>query len=174
MPQMTGLTLFQYLQDRYPDLAVVFVTAINDLDMAVEHLKVGAYDYIVKPVTRKRSQQVVEEALTKRQAVLEDKQHRELLEERVSFQARGLEAKDRELSSLNRVFQSRLSQQFGAEEAEYLKVQTSKEKQLRETITYVRRTLGQCRQLVSLDPTRASSLLMELETSLMRAEEDAT
>ena len=167
MPQMTGLTLFHYIRDLYPDMATVFVTAINDLDMAVEHLKTGAYDYIVKPVTRKRSQQVVEEALTKLQAILEDNQRRHRLEEQVSLQAKGLEAKDRELSSLNRVFQARLSEQFGETEAEYLKVQASKENQLREAITSIQIDLRRCRQLISLDPGRASSLLEEMETSLV-------
>ena len=60
MPGMTGLSLFERVRERYPDLAVIFVTAWDDLNIAVQNLKNGAYDYVVKPVTRKRLQQAVE------------------------------------------------------------------------------------------------------------------
>jgi DNA-binding NtrC family response regulator len=54
MPRMTGLSLFQHLTELHPDTAVVFITAIDDVSVAVEHLKKGAYDYVCKPVSRAR------------------------------------------------------------------------------------------------------------------------
>ena len=109
MPTMTGLTLFRHIKELYPDLAVIFVTAVDDLNLAVEHLKTGAYDYIVKPVTRSRLWQAVEETLEKRDAALEEAQHRDGLEEQRVRQARDLEAKTREISALNRMFYGTLS-----------------------------------------------------------------
>ena len=38
MPGMTGLSLFQRLKELYPQLAVIFITGVDDLDLAVEHL----------------------------------------------------------------------------------------------------------------------------------------
>ena len=52
MPGMSGLTLFQQARALHPDLAVIFVTAVRDIHTAVENLVNGAYNYLVKPVTR--------------------------------------------------------------------------------------------------------------------------
>lgn len=90
MPGMTGLTLFQHMKERYPDVAVVFSTAVNDVTIVVDHLKYGAYDFMVKPVSWKRLLQVVSEALDRRHALLQDKQNRKFLEERLYHQARDL------------------------------------------------------------------------------------
>lgn len=73
MPGMTGLNLFRHMTDRFPDTAVIFDTAVDDLSLAVRQLKDGAYDYIVKPVARKRLLNSVEEALYKRNALLKDR-----------------------------------------------------------------------------------------------------
>ena len=93
MPGMTGLSLFQRVSELYPDISVIFVTALNDLDLVVEHLKNGAYDYIVKPVRRKRLLQAVGDALHRRSVGLEDILHRRHLEELVTHQAKALRRK---------------------------------------------------------------------------------
>ena len=110
MPGMTGLNLFQHLKERFPDLAVIFLTAVDDAEFAVNNLKGGAYDYIVKPVTRKRLRQAVEGALERRQAMSNEKGYLNLLEEQVVRQSAELESRSRELGALNRVFQTDLSE----------------------------------------------------------------
>ena len=75
MPGMTGLSLFGHITDRFPDTAVIFDTAVDDLSLAVRQLKEGAYDYMVKPVSRKRLLHSVEEALSKRRSLLNDRPH---------------------------------------------------------------------------------------------------
>ena len=116
MPTMTGLSLFQHMKERHPEVAVVFITAVDDLKIAVEHLKIGAYDYVVKPVTRKRLHQVVEETLEKLKAMLDEKHQRELLEEQTASQTTELDARAREVSALNRIVQSELTQKFTEDE----------------------------------------------------------
>ena len=74
MPGMSGLTLFERIMERYPDVAVIFITGMNDVNIAVRHLKHGACDYLVKPVTLGRLKQAVEETLDKRNAMLGDSQ----------------------------------------------------------------------------------------------------
>ncbi|MCG6964840.1 MAG: sigma-54 dependent transcriptional regulator [Acidobacteria bacterium] len=50
MPKMDGTQVLSELKRRWPDLSVVILTAINDIQKAVEVTKLGAYDYLVKPV----------------------------------------------------------------------------------------------------------------------------
>ena len=116
MPGMTGLTLFQHVRERYADVAVILLTAVDDTDIAVKHLTHGAYDYIVKPVTRERLRQAVEGALDKRRAMVEGQQRLRLLEEQTARQGRELKAKTREISALNRASQFDLSKRLIQEE----------------------------------------------------------
>jgi PAS domain S-box-containing protein len=69
---MTGLSLFDYIKEIYPDVAIVFLTAVNDANLGALVLKNGASDYIVKPVTRKRLLQAVQDALERREAALQE------------------------------------------------------------------------------------------------------
>ena len=116
MPGMSGLSLYQHIKQVYPHVTVVFVTAVDYLSIAVNHVKDGAHDYVVKPVTSERLCRVVEEALAQRRVAPEEARHRKLLEERASRQAEQLEARVRELSSLSRVYQAELSTNTAPEE----------------------------------------------------------
>jgi len=49
MPVMDGLTLLRKIKERYPDLPVIMITAHATIDNAVQSMKEGAYDYIMKP-----------------------------------------------------------------------------------------------------------------------------
>lgn len=49
LPDLSGIELIGSLQHRIPDVDVVMLTAVNDARTAVEALKSGAIDYILKP-----------------------------------------------------------------------------------------------------------------------------
>jgi two-component system nitrogen regulation response regulator GlnG len=49
MPGMDGLALLKKLQDRYPDLPVIIMTAHSDLESAVSAFHGGAFEYLPKP-----------------------------------------------------------------------------------------------------------------------------
>ncbi len=49
MPHMDGITLLKKLKESDPDIAVVMMTAYGDIQTAVEAMKLGAYDYLLKP-----------------------------------------------------------------------------------------------------------------------------
>jgi DNA-binding NtrC family response regulator len=51
MPDVSGLDLCRYVAEHRPDVPVVMVTGHGDMDVAVSALRVGAYDFIVKPLT---------------------------------------------------------------------------------------------------------------------------
>jgi len=49
MPQMDGLTFAGQLQNLRPEIPVILITAFGSIETAIEAMKRGAYDYIVKP-----------------------------------------------------------------------------------------------------------------------------
>ncbi len=51
MPYMDGLELLKVIRGNCPYTECIMVTALNDAQLAVECLKRGAYDYLVKPIT---------------------------------------------------------------------------------------------------------------------------
>jgi DNA-binding NtrC family response regulator len=54
MPYMSGIELLEKIHNEFPHISVLIITADNDLDNAVECMKNGAFDYIVKPVEHSR------------------------------------------------------------------------------------------------------------------------
>lgn len=66
MPHLTGDALLEQINTDYPDIPVIILTAIDDLSTAVECMKKGAFDYLVKPVERNRLVAAVKRALEMR------------------------------------------------------------------------------------------------------------
>jgi diguanylate cyclase (GGDEF)-like protein len=52
MPVMTGTDLVQHVRERWPEQDIVVVTGVVDVKSAVDAMKVGATDYILKPFDR--------------------------------------------------------------------------------------------------------------------------
>ena len=52
MPEMDGMAMLSHIKNTSPGTEVIMVTAINEARTAVECLKRGAYDYLVKPVAK--------------------------------------------------------------------------------------------------------------------------
>ncbi|MCZ2722452.1 sigma-54 dependent transcriptional regulator [Marinomonas sp. 15G1-11] len=48
MPNVSGKELLTWLNEEYPDVCVIILSGINQLDTAVECVKLGAFDYFVK------------------------------------------------------------------------------------------------------------------------------
>jgi DNA-binding response OmpR family regulator len=51
LPGLSGMDLLKTVEKRYPMTAIIMITAVNDLNTAVEAMKLGASDYIIKPFT---------------------------------------------------------------------------------------------------------------------------
>lgn len=49
LPGMSGIELLRELWLNHSDVPIIMITAVNDIDTAVEAMKLGAVDYIVKP-----------------------------------------------------------------------------------------------------------------------------
>jgi DNA-binding NtrC family response regulator len=52
MPFITGKELLPQIRQRFPEIPVIVMTAVNDVETAVELMREGAYDYLVKPVKK--------------------------------------------------------------------------------------------------------------------------
>ncbi|MBN1577845.1 MAG: sigma-54-dependent Fis family transcriptional regulator [Chitinispirillaceae bacterium] len=50
MPHITGLELLEAIREKHPEMVVIVVTGSNNVSTAVECMKRGVYDYLVKPV----------------------------------------------------------------------------------------------------------------------------
>lgn len=91
MPGMTGSELLREVRLRHPDVAFVLITAVAEVEVAVECLSAGAMDYITKPFVFEEVRARVAQALEKRRLMRENRDYQERLEERVREQAERLE-----------------------------------------------------------------------------------
>ena len=91
MPKMDGLELLRRVRGRWPDTAVVMITAVADVEVAVSCLAIGAMDYLTKPFHLEEVRARVAQALEKRRLVMENRGYQESLQEKVAVQARRLE-----------------------------------------------------------------------------------
>jgi putative nucleotidyltransferase with HDIG domain len=83
MPVMDGFTLMKNLGDLTEQIPVVVITSFGDIDVAVDAIRLGAYDYIVKPFNISQVTISVKRALERRQLLLENIQYKKSLEHKV-------------------------------------------------------------------------------------------
>ena len=79
MPGMDGLELLKVARTVAPETEVVLMTAYGTVEIAVEAMKEGAYDFITKPLKRHDVLRAVGKALEKAQLLAENRQLRELV-----------------------------------------------------------------------------------------------
>jgi two-component system, NtrC family, nitrogen regulation response regulator NtrX len=74
MPQMDGLELLQKASERHIDTQIIMVTGHGDVNTAIEATRLGAFDYIEKPLDLNRLLVSIRNALDKSSLVTETKQ----------------------------------------------------------------------------------------------------
>lgn len=74
LPGITGIELLKRIKEQLPEQIVIITTAYASLETAVEALRTGAYDYVVKPVMHEEIKQIVKNALT--QGALQEENNR--------------------------------------------------------------------------------------------------
>lgn len=72
MPLMDGIKLLQATRVIYPHVPVILVTGHATIETAVQTMKGGAYDYIVKPFTRSNIVKTLEQAMRMRTLMIEN------------------------------------------------------------------------------------------------------
>ncbi len=81
MPGMDGITLQKRVREIDRDAAIIILTAYASVETAVEALKLGAFDYITKPVDPDDLSHVVQNALRQRELTEENLRLREKVSE---------------------------------------------------------------------------------------------
>jgi response regulator RpfG family c-di-GMP phosphodiesterase len=99
MPGHDGFWLLEKLRDAHPDTAVVMLTAYGDTEAAVECLRNGAADYLLKPPKVTELIRAIERALGRRRLELARTKYRRSLENRVREKTAELSRALRELEA---------------------------------------------------------------------------
>ncbi len=81
MQDGNGIALLDRIHEQQPQLPVVMVTAIHDISVAIDSMRRGAYDYLLKPFERDHLVNTVERALSHRQALQESHNYQQNLEQ---------------------------------------------------------------------------------------------
>ncbi len=83
MPEMDGIKLLDWIRNYDPEVPVIMVTAIHDISTALEAIRRGAYDYILKPFEKDQLFMGVGRALQHRRLVAENRNYQRNLEQEV-------------------------------------------------------------------------------------------
>src|SRR6266566_584315 len=91
MPNMTGVELVPKALALDSDLAIIMLTAIDEPRTAIECMKLGAYDYLIKPVDLDELEMSLQGALRLRQLEIDRRQLEQWLAREVAVRTRDLE-----------------------------------------------------------------------------------
>jgi DNA-binding NtrC family response regulator len=73
MPQMSGMELLKVTKEYVPDAKVVMMTAYGTVENAVEAMKLGAFDYVMKPFSADEIELVLKRAFEHKRLILENR-----------------------------------------------------------------------------------------------------
>ncbi|MDY6892700.1 MAG: response regulator [Chloroflexota bacterium] len=96
MPGLSGMEVLRHVTERYTDIAVIMLSALVDTETAVESMRLGAYDYITKPVSLNTLVLRVEKALERRRLIVENREYHLRLEQKVGLQVEQIQRYYRE------------------------------------------------------------------------------
>ncbi len=86
MPGMDGLQVLLEVKKEFPDIEVIIMTAYGSVNTAVEAIKSGAYDYIVKPFDPEEVALLIKKILEHKNLILENILLRQKLEDKYEFE----------------------------------------------------------------------------------------
>jgi DNA-binding NtrC family response regulator len=72
MPKIDGVEVLRRIKEGHPDIDVIMITGLSEIETAVKSMKLGAFDYLPKPFDPDEITLVVQRALERRQLVQEN------------------------------------------------------------------------------------------------------
>jgi putative nucleotidyltransferase with HDIG domain len=81
MQDGNGLALLEHIHAENPNLPIIMVTAIHDISVAIDSMRRGAYDYVLKPFEREHLVATVQRAIEHRKALQETRTYQQNLEQ---------------------------------------------------------------------------------------------
>jgi len=97
MPEMHGIEVVRIAKENDPDLAIIVITALVDVKHAIQALRIGAYDYVLKPFNLSEISLAVNRAIEKRNLVIENRRHQQDLEQNILAATADLKKANEEL-----------------------------------------------------------------------------
>jgi len=73
MPRVDGIEVLKFVKEHYLDTQVIMLTGVNDIGIAVECMRLGAYHYVTKPYSSQELLAVIERALERKKLAVENK-----------------------------------------------------------------------------------------------------
>jgi putative nucleotidyltransferase with HDIG domain len=105
MPGMSGLDMIPHVKQLSPDTVVVMISGMQTVESAIGALRLGAFDYLMKPFDLRQVEAVVKRALEHHDLVVAKQRYENHLEELVEQRTAEL---DRALNSLEGAYRSTL------------------------------------------------------------------
>lgn len=109
MPGISGVELLEKIRNSYPDLPVILMTAYAELDVAVDAIRQGAFDFIIKPYKYDQLLIAIERALKYDSLIRMENNYKEMLQETVSKQTKQISDALRTVKSLSNEVIKRLT-----------------------------------------------------------------
>jgi response regulator RpfG family c-di-GMP phosphodiesterase len=117
MPEMDGLEVLGHITQESPDTPVILVSGMGTIGDAIKALKLGAWDYIAKPIHDMGVlEHAVNKALERAEFIEQRKRYREHLEEEVKKRTAEVEQRRSELENAYNDLQSEVTVRKEAEE----------------------------------------------------------
>jgi putative nucleotidyltransferase with HDIG domain len=143
MPEMDGLQLLSWLRSHDPEIPMIMVTAMHDVSTALDSIRCGAYDYILKPFEKDQLFLSVRRALEHRRLLLENRHYQRNLEQLVEQRTGELK---KALSELEQSYDATLEALGGA-----LDLKDSE-------------TVGHCKRVTAFTLAMAKAMNLPIET----------
>ncbi|HOP40782.1 MAG TPA: response regulator [Geobacteraceae bacterium] len=90
MPVMSGIELLEIIHNMNPDIPVILMTAYAELDIAVEAIKKGAFDFIIKPYKPTYLLHAIEKGVKYNRLIQMEKNYKFMLKDMVEKKTREL------------------------------------------------------------------------------------
>ncbi len=85
MPTMSGINIIEQTKQLRPECEVILMTAYATVETAVESMKKGAYDYLIKPFSNDEMKMLIQRVMETKTLRQENEQLKEALNERADF-----------------------------------------------------------------------------------------
>lgn len=109
MPGMTGINLLQKIHEIHPDMPVILMTAHAEVDIAIEAIQKGAFDFVCKPFRSEYLISCINKALSHYKSLKAERRYKYVLENAVKSRTDELTKALTELTGLNKEIIQRLA-----------------------------------------------------------------
>ena len=155
MPEVDGIRVLEYVKENFPLAPIVMLTGLTDISIAIDVMKKGAFDYVMKPVRKDELMNVIRKGLVHRDLLVrnkelevENRQYQIFLEQKVRERTKELNSKAMELQKAYGVLKS-MNIQFVNVLAETIE---AKDRHTRGHCNRMRRICVELGRLAGLDP----------------------